>query len=301
MNLKDYLSKKGKAPKGKTEEWLPFCKLDVTTGSLWSGDPHLANADDGCVAKVPKGRYVVEGIGLAAGRDRIVSRLRVRLESVQSPILGRELGDTGTDSAMIGVCDIKAFDKACGPDAGEEVQEAIEAQTGNGFGVINIRRFPGAVMPFLPVGSDGGGPVFALTSGGKCVGIELPFMDEQANGDAGGGKDSAQDSEAVSLLGNDRDDFITRRMTDGKEASFWLGGHMKPGVEFSLWSNASIGPVDYRIRQASGSVLKDWSPMKKKSGGGASFYAFETLQTGQYEFDFRIEKNVFSKLKLVLA
>ena len=92
---------------------------------LRAGDPHLANADDGCVVKVPRGKYVVEGIGLAWGRDRIVSRLRVRLEGAKNLKPGKEVGDTGTDSAMIGVCDSKAFDKAIGPDAGEEVQEAI--------------------------------------------------------------------------------------------------------------------------------------------------------------------------------
>src|SRR5262249_22585570 len=126
MNLKDYLSRKGRAARGQASDWLHFCTLGVTSGSLWAGDPHLANADDGRVVKVPPGRYVVEGMGVASGRDRIVSRLRVRLESAKNPTLGKKLGDTGTDSAMIGVCDIKAFDKACGRDSGDEVQEAIE-------------------------------------------------------------------------------------------------------------------------------------------------------------------------------
>jgi hypothetical protein len=179
MNLKDYLSKKGKAPKEKISDWLLFCDLGITTGALWAGDPHLANADDGCVVKVPRGRYLVEGQGLAWGRDRVVSRLRVRLASAKNPKLGKELGETGTDSAMIGVCDIKAFDKACGPDSGEEVQETIESQTAKGFGVITMKKFPGAVMAFVPTGSDGCGPVFALMSGGKCVGIEIPFMNEE--------------------------------------------------------------------------------------------------------------------------
>ena len=178
MNLRDYLARKGKAPKGKTKDWLPFCTLDVTTGTLWAGDPHLANADDGCVVEVPRGKYVVEGIGMTFNRNRVVSKLRVRLENVENPVVGGEVGDTGTDSAMIGICDIKAFDKAIGLDSGEEVQEAIESQTGYGFGIITIKKFPGAVMPFVPTGSDGNGPVFALVSGGKCVGVELPFMDE---------------------------------------------------------------------------------------------------------------------------
>src|SRR5438876_132954 len=103
MNLKQYLSQKGKA-KGKTKAWLPFCTLDVKTGKLWAGDPH--HPLDRCVVKVPPGRYVVEGIGLAWGRDRIVSRLRVRLKTVKNPTIGKELDYTGTDSGMIGVCEI---------------------------------------------------------------------------------------------------------------------------------------------------------------------------------------------------
>ncbi|MBA3313530.1 MAG: hypothetical protein M3552_07080 [Planctomycetota bacterium] len=178
MNLQDFLSPKTEVPKGRTQDWLPFCTLDVTTGALWAGDPHLANADDGCVVKVPAGKYAVEAIGLSLGRDRVVSRLRLRLESELAPTLGEEVGDAGTDSAMIGVCDIEAFDAACGPDAGENVQAAIESQTDDGFGVITFEQFPGAIMPFVPTGSDGGGPVFALMSGRKRVGIELPFMEE---------------------------------------------------------------------------------------------------------------------------
>lgn len=113
MKLSDYLSKKVKPSDPKAKGWLVLCTLDLPTGSLWAGDPHLANADDGCVVKVTPGRYVVEAVGQAVGRDRFVSRLRVRLVGEKAPTVGKEVGDTGTDSAMIGVCDIKAFDKAC--------------------------------------------------------------------------------------------------------------------------------------------------------------------------------------------
>jgi hypothetical protein len=33
-------------------------------------------------------------------------------------------------------------------------------------------------MPFVPTGSDGTGPVFALMSGAQRVGIELTFTEE---------------------------------------------------------------------------------------------------------------------------
>jgi hypothetical protein len=296
MNLKDFLSKKGKAPKGKNINWLPFCKLNVTTGSLWVGDPLLANDSDGYLAKVSPGHYVVEGIGLASGRARIISRLRVRLESAKNPKLGKELGDTGTDSAMIGVCDIKAFDKACGPNSGEEVQEAIEAQTRDDFGIINFKKFPGAVMPFIPIGSDGSGSVFALMSSGKRVGIELSFLGED---EAEDGEESIQVPKLESLSRSTAH-FISRRMPDGGKVSFWIGGEFKAGIEFCLWSSASRGPVDYRIRVALGSVLKNWTAMKKQNGGGAKFGAREKLKSGKFEFDFRIGETVYSAVKLTL-
>jgi hypothetical protein len=241
----------------------------------------------------------VEGVGCTENRNRIVSRLRVRLQSEKGPTLGKKLGDTGTDSAMIGVCDIKAFDKACGRDSGDEVQKAIESQTEDGFGVIRLKKLPGAVMPFVPTGSDGSGPVFALMSGRKCVGIELPFTSED---DEAEGKGADQELEAVSLLGEDRDGFITRRLADGGEVSFWFGGDLKAGSRFCLWAGETRGPVDYRIRQtSSGSILKDWSPMKKVRGEDATFCASETLAAGQYEFDLRIGEQEFSALKLTLA
>ncbi len=294
MNLKDYLSNKRKAPKGVTKAWLDFCTLDVTTGSLWAGDPYVANADDGCVVKVPRGRYAVEAIGLSCGRDRVVSRLRVRLESVKNPKVGKEVGETGTDSAMIGVCDIKAFDKACGPDSGDQVQAAIEAQTDDGFGIITLKQFPGAVMPFVPTGSDGTGPVLALTSRGKCIGMELSFMGEDEE------EGETPESETVSLLGEDQDDFITR-LVDGKEVSFWGGGECKASARFDLYCNTARGPVYYRIRGASGRVARDWSPMKKLAGQPVTFRVFDKLSAGKYEVDFRIGGGVFSALKLILA
>jgi hypothetical protein len=178
MNLKDYLSKKDKAAKGKTE-WLYFCNIDVKSGKLWAGDPNMPNEDDGCAVEVPNGTYVVEGIGMRFGRDRIVSRLRVRLGSASNPTLGDEIGETGTDSAMIGVCDITAFEDAYKKDGGADaVQDAIDALDGEDFGILEVPKYPDAVMPFVPIGSDGGGPVHALMLDGKCVGIELPFMDE---------------------------------------------------------------------------------------------------------------------------
>ncbi len=162
---------------GERTDWLPLATLEVTTGSLWAGDPLLPNAEDGCVAKVAPGSYLVEGIGVSRGRNRFVGRLRVRPEAA-SPIEGGEvLGETGTDSAMIGICDVEAFATALVADENDDPNRpSIEVQTAAGHGVIRVGPAPArAEMPFAPTGGDGVVAVVSLRSGGRCVGMELNF------------------------------------------------------------------------------------------------------------------------------
>lgn len=171
------IAQKIELPKGAMLDWHTFHTLNIKAGKLWAGDPHLPNADDGLTVKVPSGKYVVECDGLPH-RCQAVSKLRVRLVSAKCPERGRKLGETGTDSATIGLCEIAAFEAAYKQKGGaDQVQKAIESQT-KPFGVITVPGFPDAIMPFVPTGSDGSGPVFALMSGPKRVGIELNFVDE---------------------------------------------------------------------------------------------------------------------------
>jgi hypothetical protein len=293
MKLGDFLSGKGRFPKGQTTQWLPFCALQVKTGVLWAGDPHVANAEDGCVVKVPRGKYVVEGIGLTLGHHRIVSRLRVHLATAMNPNLGKEVGEAGTDSAMIGVCDIKAFNAAFAEDGDDAVQEAIAAHTDKGFGIVQVKRRPGAIMPFVPTGSDGSGPVFALMASGKRVGFQLAFIEPES------AAETPETAVAASLLGKDRDDFKTWALAGGGEVSCWLGGEIKAGADIHIWANAPRGPVTYRIRQGR-QLLKSWTLMAKTKGGGARFGAVEVLRAGRYKIDFQIGKEIFSAIKLVL-
>ncbi len=295
MKLGEFLSGKGKFPRGSTTPWLPFCALQVTTGSLWAGDPYLANAEDGCVVKVPRGTYQVEGVGLSLGRRHVVSRLRVRLATASNPTPGKEAGETGTDSAMIGVCDIKAFDAALGRDGDDAIEEAIASQTENGFGIVKVKRRPGAVMPCVPTGSDGSGPVLALMSSGMRVGFQLAFVPED-----GAAQTSEKGAPEISLLGLDRDDFKTWALAGGGEVSCWLGGTLKAGVDVHIWADAPRGPVAYRVRRHGGRLRKGWTPMRAVRGGGASHGAVEVLPAGRYEIDFQIGKEIFSGLKLVL-
>jgi len=175
MDLKTFLTSKDKIPKGHKTDWLPFCTLNVKSGSLWAGDPCLPNADDGCVVPVPPGTYRVEAIGGKLGRYRVVSRLRVVINSCSDPSLGEEVGEAGTDSAMIGVCDIAPFEDAYQKGAANLVQEAIASQTDDEFGILTVSGHPDLIMPFVPTGSDGTGPVYGLVSEGRVIGIELDF------------------------------------------------------------------------------------------------------------------------------
>ena len=293
MNLREFLSGQGKFQKGKTTPWLPFCALRVTTGALWAGDPNVANAEDGCVVKVPRGKYRVEGVGISFGRRRVVSSLRVRLETTADPRIGKEVGTTGTDSAMVGVCDFKAFDAAVQCAGEDAFQEALHTQIKNGLGIIKVNRQPGAVMPCVPTGSDGSVPVFALLSAGRRAGIQLNFREDE---DA----QPERNAPEISLLSEDRDDFKTWTLAGGGEVSCWVGGELKAGAEIGVWSSALSGPVAYRIRRTNGRPVKGWTPMKKIRGGGATFGVVEVLGAGGYEIDFRIGKEVFSAIKFIL-
>lgn len=161
-----------------TGGWYKFTTLSIPSGKIWAGDPQLANADDGCVVNVEPGTYVVECDGVPH-RCGAVTKLRVRLESEAKPKKGKKLGETGTDSCTIGVCEIDAFEEAYkDPKSLSLIVAATEAQTG-GFGIITVPELPLCVLPFVPMGSDGSGPVYALMSGKRVVGIQLPFSGEE--------------------------------------------------------------------------------------------------------------------------
>ena len=90
--------------------------------------------------------------GCLSKQTRTVHSIRVRLESGSIVAVGREIGETGTDSAMIGICDIGAFDSAFGRDS-EDLQEELEEKTQRGgFGLITFRKHKGAPMAFVPAG-----------------------------------------------------------------------------------------------------------------------------------------------------
>ena len=128
---------------------------------------------DGLSIDVSAGDYRVEVKGLDVDGFRTVSRLRVVRRDVPAPARGDVIGETGTDSGQIAVCDIAAFGAAVGTDA-DLVERAVRDVGKTPFGTLVIA---GIDVVFCITGSDGGGPVHALLDGATVVGIELPFVD----------------------------------------------------------------------------------------------------------------------------
>lgn len=182
MTLKQRFKKqKGEFPKpgvvGVEGEWLSIGTIDVPKGSLLAVDVTLFNAEDGYVAKVPPGKYVVEGKAMDFKGHLRVSRVRAYLHGTE-PALGKQLGETGTDSAMIAIADIKDVDARVPKgdlDAFGELLFEVEVDGGD----IKTLDVNGTKVTFAACESglgDGGYPVFALRQGKRSVGIEIEFI-----------------------------------------------------------------------------------------------------------------------------
>src|SRR5687767_5960807 len=112
-------------------------ELEIFTGSIWSGDPFLANEEDGCLAETPNGEYMVEARGYDFDGFRVIGGLRARLNKAESYAIGNKIGETGTDSALIGICDLRRIDSAfAGND--DEFQSVIDHFDFGRFGVLEF-------------------------------------------------------------------------------------------------------------------------------------------------------------------
>ena len=177
-----YLRKSRKQPPrnlgtGVESEWIPVADVEVISGSLWAGDPLCMNEEDGCLTRLPKGHYVMAAQGLDFAGFRMVGRLRVYPKGLRADRLktGRAIGEAGTDSAAITVCDLRGLLPAI---AGQEVpfQRELEKQVRAECALLTSKRAPGIALPYVQSGfGDGTGPVYALESKGRRVGIELSF------------------------------------------------------------------------------------------------------------------------------
>jgi hypothetical protein len=156
-------------------DWLVLAEFDVRSGSLWAGDPFMANVEDGYVAPLRPGRYRLEI--QRTNDDAEIHRLRVVRGDIREPHVGVECGETGTDSASIAVCDLVWLDQLLpDPDA---VSAQIDAQLrGAEWGVAHLGPAGEVPLVYVATGSDGTGPVFDLWHEGESIGFMLDFMPE---------------------------------------------------------------------------------------------------------------------------
>src|SRR5262245_38056787 len=134
MNLEEYFKEEPTGPanqgsKGIQSDWLDFCHFVLIGPKVLVVDANFVpSPDDGLVIELPPGRYHVQVRAIDYSGDKRVARLRAVLEGC-APSIGRQLGETWTDTALTGICDLQTFTNAWGPDdeaSYERIRPALE-------------------------------------------------------------------------------------------------------------------------------------------------------------------------------
>jgi len=95
-------SKSKKGITGNESEWKDLCILNLHNEDLLVIDAQFVpHADDGLLVKMPPGKYFVEVKEMDFAGEICYSRMRVMLEG-KDGVIGEELGDFFTDTAMVG-------------------------------------------------------------------------------------------------------------------------------------------------------------------------------------------------------
>ncbi len=181
MTVKEFMESPdgvGSAPgvRGPETDWLHVCDFKVQGRQITAIDP--GPGGDPIEIQVEPGDFVVEAKCIAFGRDKRISRMRVRPNGSE-PQLGRCLGTTSVDEGTLAVFDdepMEAFmaddDEAYGDWLVDELFMpdgpcgSIPCQGGN------------TTVPYVDAGfGDGAYPAYELTdASGKAVGLEVEFI-----------------------------------------------------------------------------------------------------------------------------
>lgn len=187
MRIAEFINTRSRAPKrGTVAVAVGWCRLGdllLDSGELWIGDPQMSWAESrehgGCIVRLRAGRYRVSFGLVTFGQGLFTSRLRVCQQGIRQVTVGKELGQVGTDSAQIGVCDIRAIKRAyeiAFPDY-DEAFAYFDKNLKPRAGILRPNGQRGACLPFVESGfGDGMGPVVELRSGAKRVGVDAEFI-----------------------------------------------------------------------------------------------------------------------------
>ena len=191
--LAKLLARDGFPPSGATGRnlgWYDVATLSLVSGELWIGDPGFSAAelhgDDGLRVALEPGTYSVRACVVDFGTGNFVARLRVCSLDLSDLAPGEEIGEAGTDSAAIGVCDARELLAAFRSRFGDDMNMNAAAQFLEDFdyqrcGVLQPDENVEASLVYVHSGfGDGGGPVYELVADGRRVGVEVPFIPDES-------------------------------------------------------------------------------------------------------------------------
>ena len=220
-------SSKGAFPEvdvtGVESDWFDVGPLEVTSGTLFAGDPMMLDQEAGPRVKVPNGTYQVQVKGIDFKGHRRTARVRVWLPGKTEPTLGTSRGETFTDSGWIGVCDIASYRKAVPRERAAEYDADIDQATdAEGVGILRFEYAGQSFeMALQPSGlGDGTFPVFPLMSRGKPVGIEVEFipagfkLEQEIPGAGAGPKQSRTQKEFLKACEKGKLDVVRRLLKE---------------------------------------------------------------------------------------
>src|SRR5262249_28002310 len=171
MDLGPLIKKRDRPPGPAPEEWLLAAKLSLTAASLFIGDPSYDPAD-AYVAKVPPGTYRIEARLRDFDKEWKTSHLRAVLEDCQEPKLGKKIGVTCTDLAVIAFYDLKAAEEAIAGD-NELYMERVTEQSFDNCGLVKLKLAKPMTIAYVETGFDCGARVYELRLGRRRVGVEV--------------------------------------------------------------------------------------------------------------------------------
>src|SRR6516162_3118548 len=171
MDLAKLLKKRDKPPGPAPQEWLLAAKLPVSSGSLFIGDPSYDPAD-AYVATVPPGTYLIEARLRDLGGEWYTARVRAILEGCDEPKLGKQIGETCTDLAVMAFYDLKAADEAIAGD-NDLYMDRVTRKSFATCGLVQLKLTKPMTIAYVETGFDCGGLVYELRSDRRRVGVEV--------------------------------------------------------------------------------------------------------------------------------
>jgi hypothetical protein len=171
MDLAKLLKKRDKPPGPAPQEWLLATKLPVSSGSLFIGDPY-ADPADACVATVPLGTYRIEARLRDLRGEWYTARVRAVLEGCDVPKLGKQIGETCTDLAVMAFYDLKAAEDASAGDD-DLYMDRVTKKSFATCGLVQLKLTKPLAIAYVETGFDCGAFVYELRAGRRRVGIEV--------------------------------------------------------------------------------------------------------------------------------